>query len=109
MATPTTGLLAHHVYFKLVDASARAREKLLADCERYLAPHKGIVFFAVGTLAEELARPVNVRDWDVALHIVFENQAAHDAYQVTPEHEAFIAANKENWAAVRVFDSVVRR
>jgi hypothetical protein len=108
MTAPKTGLLAHHVYFKLKDRSAEAKEKLLAECERYLAPHEGIVFFAVGTIAEELARPVNDRDWDVALHVVFVNLAAHDAYQVSADHLAFVAANKDTWAAVRVFDSVVR-
>lgn len=104
-----TNLLAHHVYFKLVDNSAAAKEKLMSDCEKYLAPHAGIVFFAVGTVAEELTRPVNDRDWDVALHLVFTDLAAHDAYQETEAHQVFIAANKANWAGVRVFDSVVRR
>lgn len=108
MTTPTTGLLAHHVYFRLIEANQEAKDKLIRDCERYLSPHAGIVFFAVGTLAEDLDRPVNDRDWDVALHIVFRDLAAHDEYQETAEHKAFIAANNDNWDQVRVFDSVVK-
>jgi heme-degrading monooxygenase HmoA len=48
-----------------------------------------------------------VRDWDVALHIVFESKADHDAYQAAPRHEEFVARNRETWAKVRVFDSLV--
>ena len=45
----------------------------------------------------------------MALHVVFADQAAHDAYQTTPDHLRFIAENKDNWKRVRVFDSVVAR
>jgi hypothetical protein len=48
---------------------------------------------------------VNDRDFDVALFIVFESHAAHDAYQVADRHETFIAENAPNWAKVRVFDA----
>jgi len=109
VSEPKQGLLAHQVFFKLKDNSPEAREKMLADCEKFLKPHAGIVFFAVGTVCDELKRPVNDRDWDVALHIIFTDKAAHDVYQDTEAHNAFIAANKENWAGVRVFDSIVRR
>ena len=52
-------------------------------------------------------RPVNDREWDVGLHIVFLDRAAHDAYQDDPTHLKFIAEQKPNWAKVRVFDSLV--
>ena len=102
-------LLVHNVYFALKDKSAPARQKLLAACRKYLTPHPGIVFFACGTLAEELKREVNDRDFDVGLHIVFESQAAHDRYQVADLHNQFIEENKSNWAKVRVFDSAAER
>ena len=100
-------LLAHNVFFTLHDRSASARQRLLDACRQYLAPHAGIVFFACGVLAEELNREVNDRAFDVALHIVFTDQAAHDHYQETPAHLQFIAENKANWKTVRVFDSTV--
>jgi hypothetical protein len=103
----TAPLLAHNVFFGLKDRSAAAKAKLVAACKQHLTGHPGTVFFAAGTLAEALDRPVNVRDFDVALHLVFTDQAAHDAYQAAPRHQQFIAENKDNWAGVRVFDSEV--
>jgi hypothetical protein len=106
--TSSTGRqLAHNVFFSLHDRSAEACQRLLAACHKYLAPHAGIVFFACGTRAAELRREVNDLDFDVGLHIVFTDQAAHDAYQDSEAHGRFIAENKANWRKVRVFDSVV--
>jgi hypothetical protein len=100
-------MLVHNVFFSLHDRSQIAQQRLLAACRRHLTGHPGEVFFAAGLLAEELNRPVNDRDFDVGLHIVFDGQAAHDAYQTAPRHEQFIAENKDNWKKVRVFDSLV--
>ena len=102
MSTPR---LAHNVFFKLKDNSAANVAEMVAACKKYLNVQPGIVFFAAGTLCTELTRPVNDRDWDVGLHIVFADQAAHDHYQETAAHLAFIAENRDNWARVRVFDS----
>jgi hypothetical protein len=99
-------LLVHNVYFTLKDSSETAREKLLDSCRKYLTNHPGTVFFACGVLAEELKREVNDRGFHVGLHIVFESQAAHDAYQVAARHEEFISENRDNWKQVRVFDSL---
>ncbi len=106
---PAAGLLAHNVYFALHDPSPAGRARLLEACRKYLPGHEGIVFFACGTLAEELRREVNDRDFDVGLHIVFRDQADHDAYQVSASHERFVAENRAGWRRVRVFDSVAER
>jgi hypothetical protein len=50
---------------------------------------------------------VNDRDFDVALLIVFDSRAAHDAYQTAERHQRFIADNATTWAKVRVFDADV--
>ena len=102
-------LLAHNVYFALSDTSSAAQEKLIAACKKYLTQHPGIVFFAVGSLAKDLCRPVNDRDFDVSLHIIFQTKADHDAYQAHPRHEQFVAENKSTWTKVRVFDSAVEQ
>src|SRR5262249_41728 len=99
--------LSHDVYFTLNDNSPAARQKLIDACAKYLSGHPGTVFFAVGALAQDLKRDVNDLGFDVALHIVFENVAAHDAYQTAPRHNAFIDECKANWKKVRVFDSFV--
>src|SRR5262249_29738972 len=102
-------LISHDVYFSLKDNSPAAQEELVAACKKYLSGHPGEVFFAAGTLAKEFDRPVNDRDFDVALHIVFKDKAAHDQYQDAARHKQFIEENKENWKKVRVFDSLVQQ
>ena len=102
----STDLIVHNVYFLLLDRSPEARRRLLDACRHHLPGHAGIVLFACGVLAESLAREVNDLDWDVGLHIVFRDLAAHDAYQVSGPHQQFIAENKATWNRVRVFDSV---
>jgi outer membrane protein assembly factor BamB len=100
--------LSHSVYFKLKNPTNEARRSLVDACHKYLSGHPGTVWFAAGTVAEEFDRPVNVRDYDVALYIVFADREAHDRYQSAPRHERFIEEQRDNWAAVRVFDSWVR-
>jgi hypothetical protein len=107
MLAPTEAKIVHDVYFSLKDNSLEAAKKLVAACKKYLDGHPGTDFFAVGTLATELKREVNDRDWDVGLHVVFANMAAHDRYQEDARHIQFIEENKSNWKKVRVFDSAV--
>jgi hypothetical protein len=100
-------MLAHNVYFALKESNEAARQALIAACKRYLTGHPGTLFFACGVREAGLTRPVNDRDFDVSLHLVFESKAAHDAYQVAPRHHQFVDENRDNWAKVRVFDSAV--
>jgi hypothetical protein len=100
-------MLAHDVYFSLKDNSPQAKEKLIAACKKYLTDHPGTVRFSVGILADDLKRDVNDRDFDVALHLVFKNKAAHDQYAKAERHLKFIEENKDNWKKVRVFDSYI--
>jgi len=106
MADP---LLAHNVFFTLTDNSPAKVEAMVAACKKYLTVQPGILYFACGRLEPGLTRPVNVRDFDVGLHVVFVNRAAHDAYQTDQAHLQFIAENKANWKLVRVFDSLVEQ
>ncbi|MFK7822166.1 MAG: Dabb family protein [Planctomycetaceae bacterium] len=100
--------LAHLVFFKLKDSSAEAAEGLVEACHKYLSGHEGTVYFSAGTLAPEFERPVNDRDFDVSLQVVFESRAAHDAYQINERHLQFVEEMKEGWDQVRVFDTWVR-
>jgi hypothetical protein len=100
-------MLAHIVYFTLHDHSPTAIEAMVDACRKYLSNHPGTVHFSAGTRAAEYQRPVNDLDFHVALHVIFESRAAHDAYQVAPRHQQFIQENKANWARVRVFDADV--
>ncbi len=97
--------LAHMVYFTLNDPTDANIQSLVAACKKYLNDHPGVVYFSVGTLNKDLARPVNDHAFQVALNVVFESRKAHDEYQVAPRHLQFIEEQKANWKQVRVFDS----
>ena len=98
-------MLAHNVYFTLKAPSAASIQALIDACREHLSEHPGTVYFGVGRLVEDLARPVNDRDFHVGLHVIFDGRQAHDDYQVSPRHLKFIEENKEGWQQVRVFDS----
>lgn len=99
----------HNVYFTLKEASAEKIDSLLKDCQQYLSVQDGIVSFSCGVRETRLNREVNDSDFDVSLHILFDTRAAHDAYQNDAQHQVFIDRNHENWAQVRVFDTVVSK
>jgi len=97
-------MLAHSVYFTLKDRTPAAVTTLVAACHEHLTGHPGTRAFAVGTCAD-YDRQVNDRDYDVALVIVFDSHASHDAYQTAERHNQFIAEHADTWAKVRVFDT----
>jgi hypothetical protein len=103
-ASSSRPVIAHMVYFTLKDPSPAAQQKLVDDCHRYLKVAPGILYFAAGLRVPDLTRGVNVTDFHVGLHIIFESRQAHDEYQTSETHLKFIAENKETWAQVRVFD-----
>jgi hypothetical protein len=100
-------MLGHMVYFTLKDSSPAAVDRLVRSCHELLTGHPGTSFFAAGTLASAYQRSVNVRDFHVALQVVFESHEAHDQYQASARHQQFIEQNNDNWAQVRVFDADV--
>jgi quinol monooxygenase YgiN len=106
LSTSGESMLAHMVYFSLHEPTAANKQKMLDACHKYLSGHPGVVLYAAGTCAH-YDRPVNDRDFDIALQVVFTDQAAHDAYQNAPRHLQFIEECKPMWKKVRVFDADV--
>lgn len=98
-------MLAHDVYFTLKDKSPEAQQTFIAACKKYLSGHPGTVWFAAGARAAELKRDVNDVAFDVALHVVFKDKAAHDVYAKAERHLTFIEEHSSAWEKVRVFDS----
>jgi hypothetical protein len=98
-------MLAHIVYFTLKNPSDASIQALVDACQEHLGGHPGTLYFSVGRLVEDLARPVNDRDFHVGLHVIFDGREAHDVYQTSPRHVKFIDENKESWQQVRVFDT----
>jgi hypothetical protein len=99
--------LAHMVFFTLASDTPENQQKLIDGAEKHLSGHDGVVYFSVGALAKDLKREVNDREFQVALHLVFENKAAYEKYAPHPRHNKFIEENKALWSKVRVFDSYV--
>jgi hypothetical protein len=105
-ATKAGPALAHMVFFTLKDHSKEARQAFVDSCTKLLKGHEGAVYFSVGTIAEDAEEPgVSVKDFDVALHVVFEDKAAKDRYLAHPRHKQFVEDNRASFARVRVFDS----
>jgi hypothetical protein len=104
--SPGGSMLAHMVYFSLHEPTEANKQKMLDACHKYLTGHPGVLLYAAGTCSH-YDRPVNDRDFDIALQLVFENKAAHDAYQNAPKHLEFIEGHKAMWKKVRVFDADV--
>ena len=97
--------LAHMVFFGLKDHSNEVRDKLIASCEKYLTGHEGCVSFSVGTRAADVDESVSVKDFDVALHVVFASKEGKLKYLKSPRHDQFVEENKSQFGKIWVFDS----
>ena len=97
--------LAHMVFFTLKDQSPASVDAFVASCKKLLSGHEGCVYFSVGTRADDVDEPVSVKDFDVAVHVVFDSREAKMTYLKNPRHDQFVAENKDFFATVRVFDS----
>jgi hypothetical protein len=100
-------MIVHNVYFSLADASETARGNFVKACEKYLRDHPGLVYFAAGPRGPEFKRTVNDQEFDVALHLVFKDKAAHDTYQTSEKDQQFVAEYSPTLKKIRVFDSKV--
>lgn len=98
----------HSVFFELKDSSEAAVENFLAECRTYLKEQPGILSFHLGRMVEEHVREVNMRDFHVSLHIIFESKKHHDDYQSSEKHNIFVDRNSGNWGTVRVYDSYIQ-
>jgi hypothetical protein len=96
--------LCHSVYFALQDNSPAAVQQFVAACREYLSGHPGLLYFAVGSRAPDLAWEVSDVSFDVAVHLIFQDRAAHDQYQDSERHGQFIARTESNWKGIRCCD-----
>jgi hypothetical protein len=101
-------MIDHNVLFTLKDRSQESKARLVDGCKECLASRPGTVFFAAGTLAEDIQWPISDREFDVALLLVFQDKAAHDAYQDSPQHAEFLQKHSDSWSAIRVLDCYVQ-
>lgn len=76
---------------------------VLADCEQLLKRIPSVRHLWAGRAAMT-PRPVVDNSYDVALCVVYDDQAGHDAYQEHPLHKQFTARHKEHWKRIQVYD-----
>jgi hypothetical protein len=98
-------MFTHCVFFWLkpeVTAQDRAKfERGVASLTRIA----GVVHGSFGVPAAT-DRPVVERSYSYGLMVKFENLAGHDAYQIDPIHQEFLATCSQLWNQVKVYDFV---
>jgi len=97
--------LAHMVFFTLKDHSQESVDKFTAACQKYLTDHEGSVYYSLGTKAADVEEPPSVKDFDVALHVVFDGKASLEKYLKSDRHQSFLGEARPMLEKARVFDS----
>jgi len=97
-------MLIHTVLFWLrKDISSSEREDFKAALDSLKdIPSAAAVY--VGSPSPTPARLVIDASYDFCLTVLLEDMAAHDAYQQSPLHQAFLE-NKELWERVQIYDA----
>ncbi len=98
-------MLVHSVFFWLrADLNESEREAFLKGVES-LAKIESATAVYVGTPATTEKRPVVDSSYDVALTVMLDTIAAHDAYQEDPIHTAFLGQFSTYWERVQIYDA----
>lgn len=98
-------MFVHAVYFWLKNADRTADQDALRAGVQTLTTIDVVTTAYVGVPAPT-RRPVIDHTYQLALTLVFADQAAHDAYQVHPTHLAFVEMCAHLWERVQIYDSV---
>jgi hypothetical protein len=99
---------AHMFFFQLYDTSGKLVTRFVELCEEYLSGYPGQQHFSVGVRALEINRDVSGTDFEVSVHMIFENIAAYNAYSIASRHEEFITQSAGMSPVRIVYDSYLR-
>tara|TARA_R110002050_G_scaffold98569_1_gene204799 strand:- start:168 stop:467 length:300 start_codon:yes stop_codon:yes gene_type:complete len=98
-------MLIHSVFFYLKPELSAADRAAFAEGVATLGTISALEAFYLGRPAATEKRPVIDDTYDYAITCVLADVAAQNAYQVDPIHLAFIAAHKDKWATVKIYDA----
>lgn len=98
-------MLVHTVVFYLKPELTPERRETFRRSLASLEGVPSIEAFYLGTPAAVAPRPVVDLGFDFSITCVFKDLAAHDAYQVHPLHQEFLASQRECWARVQIYDA----
>lgn len=97
-------MLSHIVVFWTNPDVPDAEQRLIEGARRHLRNIPGVLSFHVGRMVPS-DRPVVEQSYQVALNLTFADKAAEQAYQVHPEHVAFVEnVFKPNCSRVVIYD-----
>jgi len=99
-------MLIHSVFFWLKPETTAAQREAMQQGLESLRGIKSADLLYYGIPAGMEARPVRDSSYAFGLTVVFNNVAAHDAYQVDPLHEAFNQNFRPLWARVQIYDTI---
>ena len=97
----------HNLYFSLTDKSPASIQKFTDICIKYLSRHPGIRQFTTGGLTD-IKRDVSVRNFDVAVSIIYESKKAYDEYLKSKEHDEFFPATSGMIKDTYIFDTYLK-
>ena len=92
-------------FFQLCDTSPQLVERFVELCRKYLGNHPGQAHFSVGLRALEINRDVSGTNFEVSVHMIFENIDAFNRYSESQSHEDFITESAGMSPIRIVYDS----
>ena len=98
-------MLVHSVFFYLEPGLSPEQRTQFHRAVETLGEIKSAAAVYVGTPANTPDRPVIDKSYDVALTVILDDLAAHDAYQEDPIHTKFIEENNQSWIKVVIYDA----
>jgi hypothetical protein len=99
-------MLVHTVVFWLKPELTEAQRAEFVAALEALRAVPSVSQYFIGTPADGVApRPVVDKTFDYTITCLFEDIAAHDAYQVHPLHVAFVEQGKPKWTQVKIYDA----
>lgn len=99
-----SGNMIHQVFFWLKDGEDVSDFKKEASV---LGKCKNVNRSYLGTPAPTEARDVVDHSYQVAITLFFDSLEDQAAYQVDPDHLAFIERNSSRWSSVKVYDFMI--
>ena len=98
-------MFIHNVYFWLKDGLTDEDIEAFEQGLDTLCKNPPVKLGAYGKPAAA-ARDVVDGSYSYGLHVVFDDAAGHDAYQVGAVHQRFLTDHREKWTRVLVYDTL---
>lgn len=104
----SNGPFAHMFFFQLSDTSKELVDDFIGLCVKYLSHHPGQQHFSVGCRALEIQRNVSALDFEISVHMIFEDFTAYQNYSQSRNHDEFITQSAGMSPSRSVYDSFLR-